>query len=32
MKNWLQSRQNSNQKRVDTTHSANTISDQPKTF
>jgi hypothetical protein len=32
MKNWLRSRQSLNRKKVDLTHSANTTSDQPKTF
>ena len=32
MKNWLKSRLSLNRKKVDLTPSANTISDQPKTF
>ena len=32
MKNWPRSRQSLNRKKVDLTHSANTTSDQPKTF
>ena len=32
MRNWQQSKQSLNRKKVDLTHSANTTSDQPKTF